>query len=179
MSQVDDLLERNARFAESDHEVLPFLPRLKALVLTCADHRVDPARVLGLELGEAVVLRNGGGRVTPAALHNLAMLAAVRATEGGSPEGFELILMQHTDCGVGRLAGPEHADALAAYFGVSPEEVPAKSPADPYEGIRVDMEELAANQLIPASLSVSGLVYDVQTGRAELVERRSPLRETS
>ena len=178
MNQVDELLERNVRFAESDFEELPFLPRLKALVLTCADHRVDPAHVLGLELGEAVVLRNGGGRVTPAALHNLAMLGAVRATEGGGPEGFELILMQHTDCGVGRLV-TEHVDALAAYFDVSPEDVAAKSPDDPYKGIRVDMEELAANPLIPASLSVSGLVYDVRTGRAELVERRSPLREST
>jgi carbonic anhydrase len=179
MDQVSELLERNARFAESDHEELPFLPRLRTLVLTCADHRVDPAKVLGLELGEALVIRNGGGRVTPAVLQNLAMLAAVAATEGGGGEGFELILMQHTDCGVGRLAGPEHADALAAYFGVTPEEVSEKSPDDPYAGIRIDIETLAGNPIVPASLSVSGLVYDVTTGRAELVERRSPLRETS
>lgn len=179
MDVISDLLARNARFAEADHEELPFLPRLSTLVLTCADHRVDPARVLGLELGEAVVIRNGGGRVTPAALHNLAMLAAVRATAGGGPEEFELILMQHTDCGVGRLTGPEHRDALAAYFGVAPEEVPGKYPDDPFAGIRVDMEVLAGNPVIPGSLSVSGLVYDVHTGRAELVERRSPLREAA
>jgi carbonic anhydrase len=179
MDQVSELLERNSRFAESDHEELPFLPRLRALVLTCADHRVDPAKVLGLELGEALVIRNGGGRITPAVIQNLAMLAAVAATEGGSSEGFELILMQHTDCGVHRLAGPEHADALGAYFGVSPEEVAEKAPDDPHEGVRVDIETLANNPVVPGSLSVTGLVYDVKTGRAELVERRSPLRETS
>jgi carbonic anhydrase len=176
MGIVDELLERNARFAESGYEELPFLPRGSALVLTCADHRVDPAHVLGLELGEAVVLRNGGGRVTPAALLNMAMLAAVRATEAGGPEGLEVILMQHTECGVGRLLR-DHADALASYFGVPPEKVPEKFPDDPYKGIRVDIEELAGNSLIPAPLSVSGLVYDVATGRAELVERRSPLRD--
>ena len=54
----------NARFAESEHQELPFLPRKSALVLTCVDHRVDPAHVLGIELGEAVVIRNGGGRWT-------------------------------------------------------------------------------------------------------------------
>jgi carbonic anhydrase len=176
MSVVDELLDRNARFAESEHEELPFLPRKSALVLTCVDHRVDPAHTLGLELGEAVVIRNGGGRVTPAALHNLAMLAAVRATGGGSPEGFELILMQHTDCGVGRLLA-DHVDALAAYFEVPADQVAAKSPDDPYKGIRVDMEALAENPLIPGSLSVTGMVYDVHTGKAEVIERRSPLRE--
>jgi carbonic anhydrase len=176
MSAADDFLKRNERFAETDHEELPFLPRLSALVLTCADHRVDPAHVLGLELGEAVVIRNGGGRVTPAALLNMGMLAAVRETDPNPPESFELILMQHTDCGVGRLMA-EHADALAVYFGVDPEEVPEQFPDDPYKGIRLDIEKLGANPLIPASLSVSGFVYDVKTGRAELVERRAPLRD--
>lgn len=178
MEVVTELLARNARFAESEREDLPFLPTLSTLVLTCADHRVDPGRVLGLELGEAVVLRNGGGRVTPAVLQNLALLAAVVAAEGGSGREFEFVLMQHTDCGVSHLAGPEHADALAAYFGVAAKEVPAKHPEDPYEGIRVDIESLAQNPVVPGTLSVTGLVYDVHTGKAELVERRSPLRET-
>jgi len=176
MSAADELLTRNERFAEADHEELGFLPTLSTLILTCADHRVDPAHTLGLELGEAVMIRNGGGRVTPAAIQNMAMLAAVRHTDPNAPEQFELILMQHTDCGVGRLMA-DHTDALAAYFGVAPEEVPAQSPDDPYRGIRVDMEKLASNPLIPASLSVSGFVYDVKTGRAELVERRAPLRD--
>ena len=177
MDVIEELLARNARFAESEHEELPFLPKLSALVLTCVDHRVDPAHVLGIELGEAVVMRNGGGRVTPAVLLNLGMLATVRATEGGGgAEGFELVLMQHTDCGVGRLAGPEHADALAAYFDVSPDQVPAKHPDDPYEGIRVDIEELANNPVVPDELSVTGMVYDVHTGKTEVIERRSPLR---
>ena len=175
MDAATELLKRNERFAEGDHEELPFIPKLSALILTCADHRVDPAHVLGLELGEAVMIRNGGGRVTPAAIQNMAMLAAVRFTDPNPPERFELILMQHTDCGVGRLM-VDHTDALAAYFGVTPEEVAAQSPDDPYEGIRVDMEKLASNPLVPGSLTVSGFVYDVKTGRAELVERRSPLR---
>jgi carbonic anhydrase len=175
-STVDELLQRNARFAGSEREELPFLPTKRAIVLTCADHRVDPAAVLGLELGEAVVIRNGGGRITPAVLQNLALLVAVAAAEGGAGGDFELVLMQHTDCGVSRLTGPEHADLMAAYFGISADEVPAKSLADPHAGIRVDIEDLASNPIIPAGLSVTGLVYDVKTGRAVQVERRSPLR---
>src|SRR5213076_2158286 len=95
------------------------------------------------------------------------------------PEGgFEIVLMQHTDCGVARLQGPEYEELLGAYFGIPPADLPSKSIADPRGGIRADSEALASNPLVPGSLSVTGLVYDVQTGRADLVERRSPLRES-
>jgi carbonic anhydrase len=154
---------------------LPSLPRRRLVVLTCLDHRVDPMAALELELGDAAVIRNAGGRVTPAFLQNLAMLGLVARSRGGDPSGFELVLLQHTKCGVGGLTD-QHEDALAAYFGVPADQVAAKAPADPYEGIRVDMEALAADPAVPGSLSVKGIVYDVDTGQAELVERRSPLR---
>lgn len=178
MGALEELLDRNARFAHGYDEELPPIPSLRTLIVACPDPRVDPAQVLGLELGEAVVIRTAGGRVTPAVLQNLALLAQVAATEGATG-GFELLLMQHTDCGMARLQGPEHAEGLAAYFGVDVDELAAKSIADPYAGVRADIEGLAANRLVPGSLSVSGLVYDVETGTAELVERRSPLREAA
>src|SRR5436190_10399332 len=158
MSQVDELLERNARFAKASGEPAPALPRLRTLVITCADQRVDPAQVLGLELGDALVIRNGGGRVTPAVLQNLAMLAAVGRIEKEPEGGFEIVLMQHTDCGVARLQGPEYEELLGAYFGIPPAELPSKSIADPRGGIRADIEALASNPLVPGSLSVTGLV---------------------
>jgi carbonic anhydrase len=154
---------------------LPSLPRRGLAVLTCLDHRVDPIAALGLELGDAAVIRNAGGRVTPAFLENLAMLGLVARSRGGDPSSFELVLMQHTKCGVGGLV-EDHSDALAAYFGVPVDQVAAKSPADPYEGVRVDIEALAANPAVPQSLTVTGMVYDVDTGRAEPVESRAPLR---
>jgi carbonic anhydrase len=174
---VTELLERNARFAETNYEERPILPRLRAVVLTCGDSRVDPAHLLGLEHGDAGVIRNGGGRITPETLQILAILGNVRAAEGAGPEEFELILMQHTDCGISHLFADGHLDLLASYFGVTPEELPGKSPGDPYEGVRGDIKALADNPLIPASLSVTGLVYDVESGRAELIERLSPLRD--
>jgi carbonic anhydrase len=154
---------------------LPSLPRRGLVVLTCLDHRVDPLAALELELGDAAIIRNAGGRVTPAFLENLAMLGLVARTRGGDPSTFELVLMQHTKCGVGGLAD-EHADALASYFDVPADQVAAKSPGDPHEGIRVDIEALAANPAVPDSLTVTGMVYDVDTGSAESVERRAPLR---
>ncbi len=176
MDVISELLERNARFAEEHDAGLPPTPRLRTAIVTCVDQRVDPAEVLGLELGDAAVIRTVGGRVTPGVLQNLALLAQVVAANGMTG-GFELILMQHTRCGMARLDGPEAREGLAAYLGVPVEELGTKEVKDPHAGIRVDIEALAANPLLPAEMSVSGLVYDVDTGVAELVERRSPLRE--
>jgi carbonic anhydrase len=84
--------------------------------------------------------------------------------------------MQHTDCGIRHFTAPDRRDGLAAFLGCTVEELEGKSVTDPYEAVRVDIEVLAANPLLPDSLSVTGLVYDVDSGRVELVERRSPLR---
>jgi carbonic anhydrase len=173
---VDDLLARNARFAERDHRPLPFLPRLGMCVVTCPDARVDPHAVLGLELGDAAVVRAAAGRISPIVLQQLLFLQAAGAARGQTATSLELVLMTHTDCGIVDLQGPEHRNGLAAFLGCTPEELNGKSVADPYAAVRVDIETLAAHPMIPASLSVTGLVYDVHTARATLVERRSPLR---
>lgn len=172
---LDELLKGNERFAEGWSGELPLLPRRGLVVLTCMDHRVDPLAALGLEPGDAMVLRNAGGRVTPAFLRDLRILELVAAKRGGSFAELELVLMQHTQCGAGALAGEHHA-LLSDHLGCSAEELGARSPSDPYEGVRVDIELLAAEDALPESLSVTGLVYDVEDGRVELVERRSPLR---
>jgi len=176
MNAIDDLLRRNARFAERAHGQLPFLPRLGMCVVTCPDARVDPHVVLGLELGDAAVVRAAGGRISPIVLQQLLFLQAAGAARGQTGAGLELVLMTHTDCGIVDLQGPEHRDGLAAFLGCTPDELDSKSVADPYAAVRVDIDTLASNPLIPGSLNVTGLVYDVHTARARLVERRCPLR---
>jgi carbonic anhydrase len=176
MGAVDDLLERNAIFAERRHQPLPFPPRLRTCVVTCPDARVDPYPVLGLELGDAAVVRAAAGRISPIVLQQLLFLRAAGAAGGMDDGGLELVLMPHTDCGIAHLQGPENEDALAAFLGCTPDELPEKSVGDPYGAVLVDIGWLAANPLLPSSLAVTGLVYDVHTGRAELVERRAPLR---
>jgi carbonic anhydrase len=172
---LDDLLHANERYAEAEFGELPSLPRRGLVILTCMDHRVDPLAALGLEPGDAMVLRNAGGRVTPAFLRDLRILELVAAKRGGSLGELELLLVQHTQCGAGGLAG-EHHGLLAEHLGCESEELGTRSPADPYEGVRVDIELLAAEDGVPDSLAVAGLVYDVEDGRIELVERRAPLR---
>jgi carbonic anhydrase len=177
MSALEELLARNERHAERAEGELPALPRRRLVVLTCVDHRVDPAHVFGLELGDAVVVRNPGGRVTPSFLRDLAILARVFPEIAEEGERFELALIQHTECGFGRLDEEANGDLLADYFGVPVGEMPGRHLSDdPHAGVRADLDLIAADHSVPASLAVSGLVYEIATGRAELVERRDPLR---
>ena len=150
---LEDLLANNEEFVRGRSGDLPALPARGLVILTCMDHRVDPAAALGLELGDAMVLRNPGGRVTPELIEDLETLDRVARARGSALAELELVLMQHTDCGANALTSTE-----------------------PEAGVQGDIEALAAAQAIPDSLSVTGLVYDTGTGRLELVERRSPLR---
>lgn len=176
MNAVEELLERNSRFAEQQQVWQAPIPRLNTCVVSCPDPRVDPAQVLGLELGDAAVVRAAAGRISPIVLQQLLFLQATGAASGAGEVAFELILMQHTDCGIRHFVGPDTRDGLAAFLGCTVDELDDKSVTDPYGAVRIDIDTLAANPLIPDTLSVTGLVYDVHTGRAELVERRSPLR---
>ncbi len=177
MGALDELLDRNRRIARGSGAELPKLPRRRLVVLACMDHRVDPAEVLGLDLGDAAVIRNPGGRVTPAFLQQLEVLGRVFPQVGAGEERFELALIQHTECGFARLSGDdEHRELVSGYFGVAPERLAERAPGDPYEGVRADIELLARDERVPAELAVSGLVYVLESRLLELVERREPLR---
>jgi carbonic anhydrase len=175
VNPVDELLLRNELFA-AHHEPQQTLPRLRTCVVSCPDPRVDPAQVLGLELGDAAVVRAAAGRISPIVLQQLLFLQATGAAVGAGDAAFELVLMQHTDCGIKHFTGPDQRDGLAAFLGCAVDELDGRYVTDPYTAVRVDIELLAANPLIPDALSVTGVVYDVDSGRVELVERRSPLR---
>jgi carbonic anhydrase len=98
----DDLVRRNAAFgATGAFAGLPFPTNDTLRVLGCVDSRADPGDVLGLELGEGVVMRNIGGRITPATLREWALLG--RLGQGQPPSGH-LVILHHTDCGILRLA---------------------------------------------------------------------------
>lgn len=175
MSAVDTLLERNHRFAATGrYEGLSLFPRMTTLVIGCVDPRVDPAAVLGLELGDALVLRNLGGRWTPDGLRTMAALRAIAQAEGFAPGGFNLVILHHTDCGITRLSGER--DLLSAVFGVGADETEAMAVHDPVASVAVDVAAVKANPMLPASFVVSGLVYDVATGRIDVVVPPSPLR---
>ena len=174
MSTLATLTDRNRAHAAAHLGKRPALePSLRTVILCCADHRADPAHVLGLMPNEAIVIRNPGGRVTPDFLRSLAVLAVVAMTENLSA-AYELILMQHTDCGLSHLSPETNADVLASFFGVTSDEVANKQLGDPREAVRRDVSLLRSNPLVPRTLVVSGLVYDVDTGRVETIVPRAP-----
>lgn len=168
MIDTDELTRRNAGFADGGAYAGLGLPPSGSLqVIGCVDPRVDPSDVLGLELGEAAVIRNVGGRVTPAALRTLGMLSKVAQARAAGP-GRRVIhyaVMHHTDCGINDLvAFPE---LLAEYFEVPAGELVGKAVTDPVAAVRGDVDIL--KQRMQAGAFVSGLVYDVATGLIDVV----------
>jgi carbonic anhydrase len=176
VTDAHDLSKRNADFAASAFRAdLRINPYGNMMVIGCVDPRVDPAHVLGLSNGEAAVIRNVGGRITPATLRMMAMLTKVsQANEDSRPAGvWNLVILHHTDCGMTDLA--PYPDLLAEYFEIPPDELAAKSVSDPIGSVRVDAGVILAKTRRPASL-LSGLVYDVATGLVETVVAPTPLR---
>jgi carbonic anhydrase len=159
-----ELVRRNAVFAASGAFAGLAFPASDTLqVLGCVDSRVDPGDVLGLELGEGVVMRNIGGRVTPAALRSWALLGRLGQ---GQPAGGHLVILHHTDCGITRLAAfPEQ---LAAFFEIPAGELGGKAVGDPYAAVRVDAA--IARHVLPPGRLVSGVVYDVGTGLIQIAD---------
>jgi len=155
------------------------LLNVSAIIIGCADMRVDPAHVLGIKPGEAVVIRNIGGRVTPELLEELGLLGRIgevaKTIPGGGGE-FHIIVLQHTDCGITRLAGD--TDKLAHYFQIPEEEIKTKAVTDPRTAVAVDVAALRAIPALPGEWLISGLVYDVATGLVEVVVPPAPIRRT-
>lgn len=169
MSVIDTLSKRNQVFAEHEFETdLSMMPKLRVMIITCADPRIDPAHLLGLNPGEAAVIRNVGGRITPGTLQNMALLQMVSQAQATPSSGsFDLIILHHTDCGITHLAN--RPEMLASYFGIDKTELAVKAINNPYASVVVDVAALKANSALPATWSVYGMVYDTSTGRIETV----------
>lgn len=186
MSSLNDLLERNKGFAarqSASGALMPSLPEampgVKAIVIGCADMRVDPAHVFGIKPGEAIVIRNIGGRVTPGLLEQLGLLGRIGEVAGrvaGGGREFHIIVLQHTDCGMTRLTGDPVM--LASYFQIPEAALKTKAVTDPRAAVAVDVAQLRAIPALPAQWLISGLVYDVTTGLVEIVVPPAPIRNT-
>ena len=179
MTKMTPLLQRNEQFARTYTPVALGLPAAQVIIVTCLDHRVDPATVLGLQLGDAPVIRNAGGRVTQAVIDDLAYLAflAEQLSGGqGAQDGLvEVAVIHHTQCGTGLLADPGFRHQAAASTGLPEAALEASAVVDPHITVKTDVERLIA--ALPPTVSVSGHVYDVATGRVTTtLEPRRPRR---
>jgi carbonic anhydrase len=158
MTETDTLLQNNEAYASSfDKGDLPIPPARKLAVLACMDARLDPARVLGLEEGDAHVIRNAGGVVTDDALRSLAISQNLLGTE-------EIVLIHHTDCGMLTVTDEELADKIESETGSRPE-WSGHTFTDLEGDVREGIERIRASPFVPRTDTVRGFVYEVETGR--------------
>lgn len=185
MSRMTPLLERNAQFTRAYRPTALGVPTSQVFIVSCLDHRVDPAILFGLRLGDAPVIRNAGGRVTQAVIDDIAYLAflaeelfAGQGDQGGTL--FEVALVHHTQCGTGLLADPVFRHRAAEATGVAETALEAAVVTDPRTTVGVDVERLLAVPSLASKVSVSGHVYDIVTGRVTTTHkaRSASSRET-
>jgi carbonic anhydrase len=179
MTRMTPLLERNEQFAATYTPAPLGPPTAQFLVVSCLDHRVDPAITLGLRLGDAPVIRNAGGRVTPAVIDDIAFLAFLAGQLFGSQVGtdglFEVAVIHHTECGTGLLADPSFRHQAAEATGLPEAALEASAVTDPHATVKTDVERLLASPRLSPKVSVSGHVYDITTGRlTTTVDARYP-----
>jgi carbonic anhydrase len=157
MSTTDELLSNAQSYAASfDKGDLPLPPGKKVAVLACMDARLIPTRVLGLNEGDAHVIRNAGGVASDDAIRSLAISQHLLGTE-------EVIVIHHTDCGMLTFTDEEFADKLEQAAGERPRWT-AHAFSDLEQDVRDSIAKIKESPFVPEADSVRGFIYDVETG---------------
>lgn len=163
MSSTDNFLVNNARYADSfEKGDLPIPPATRTAVVACMDARIETGRLLGLEEGDAHVIRNAGGVVTDDVLRSLVISQRLLGTE-------EIILIHHTDCGMVTFRDDDIKDQIESDTGIRPSFALEAFP-NVEEDVRQSIRRIRANPFIPVKDKIRGFVYDVKTGELNEVE---------
>jgi carbonic anhydrase len=158
MSNTDELLANNESYAASfDKADLPLPPAKKLAVVACMDARLNVYGILGLQEGDAHVIRNAGGSVTDDEIRSLAISQRLLGTE-------EIILIHHTDCGMLTFTEEGFKNAIQDETGIRPAWA-VETFTDLDADVRQSIARIKASPFIPHSDSVRGFVYEVETGR--------------
>jgi carbonic anhydrase len=158
MSATDDLLRNNEAYAEAfDKGDLPLPPAKSVAVVACMDARLNVYGMLGLQEGDAHVIRNAGGVITDDEIRSLAISQRLLGTR-------EIILIHHTDCGMLTFTDDELRQQIQEEVGIKPH-FPMESFFDLEEDARQSIARIKASPFVPNKDSVRGFVYEVETGR--------------
>jgi carbonic anhydrase len=159
MSERDVLQAANEvyadRFTKGD---LPMPPGRRLAIVTCMDARLDPAKFLGLEEGDAHVIRNAGGLVTDDAIRSLVISHWLLGTQ-------EVAVLAHTDCGMLTFSNEELRGKLQDEADADASDVDFRPFGNLESSVRASVQAIRESPLLPESLEVSGWVYDVRSGR--------------
>jgi carbonic anhydrase len=158
MALVDEVLAANENYASGFTKGdLPMPPGRKLAVVACMDARLDPAKALGLEEGDAHVIRNAGGRAADA-LRSLVISQQLLGTN-------EVLIIHHTDCGMLTFDNATLQGICQERLGADATDIDFLPFGDVEQSVRDDVEMVRSSPLIPDEIPVSGFVYDVQTGK--------------
>jgi carbonic anhydrase len=157
MSATDDYLANNARYAESFSGPLPLPPSRHVAVVACMDARLNVYAILGLQDGEAHVIRNAGGVVTDDEIRSLAISQRLLGTR-------EIILIHHTDCGMLTFTDDAFKLTIQNETGIKPA-WSAEAFPDLHEDVRQSVARIQASPFIPHKDAIRGFVFDVATGK--------------
>jgi carbonic anhydrase len=158
MSVTEELLQNNAAYAESfEKGSLPPPPARGVAVVACMDARLDVHKILGLEEGDAHVIRNAGGVITDDEVRSLTISQRLLGTR-------EVILIHHTDCGMLTFSDDEFKAQIHEEVGMKPH-FSMESFSDLEEDVRQSVARIQASPFIPHKQSVRGFIYEVETGR--------------
>ncbi len=170
MSNFDAFLDNNKHFAGTDAKdkvpQIPFIPNKQIYVLTCIDPRVDPAAILELELGDAIVARTVGGRANQSFIDDLSWISYLHENKTPDADWFEIAVIHHTDCGSALMADPE----LRAGFvelGFDDATLRHTAVVDPVDTVPVDVQAILDAPTVSGRILVSGYEYDIKTGRLD------------
>lgn len=159
MTVRDEILAANGRYAEAFAKGdLPMPPARRFALVSCMDARLDPAKFLGLEEGDAHVIRNAGGLVTEDALRSLVISHWLLGTQ-------EAFVIAHSDCGMLTFTNDALRDKLAAEAGANASAIDFLPFSDLDDSVRQSVGRIRESPLLPASFAASGFVYDVASGR--------------
>jgi carbonic anhydrase len=162
VSKTDEFLENNRRYAESFGGPLPLPPSAGVAVVACMDARLNVYAILGLEEGQAHVIRNAGGVVTDDEIRSLAISQRLLGTNA-------IILIHHTDCGMLTFTDDAFKAAIEKETGIKPA-WSAEAFADLDDDVRQSIRRIKASPFIPHTGSVRGFVFDVANGKLSEVK---------
>ena len=159
MSEVQEFQKANDAYASSFSKGnLPMPPGRHVVVLTCMDARLDPARFLGLEEGDAHVIRNAGGRASDDALRSLTISEQLLGTN-------EVVVIHHTDCGMLTFSNEDLRKKLKQELNADAEDIDFLPFKDLEQSVRDDVATIKNSPFLPKNIAVSGFIYDVRSGR--------------
>jgi carbonic anhydrase len=163
MTVIDELLQNATSYAETfDKADLALPPARRIAIVACMDARLNPHALLGLEEGDAHVIRNAGGVITDDEIRSLAISQRLLGTE-------EIMLIHHTDCGMLTFTDDELRRQIQDETGVKPAWA-AEAFDDLEEDVRQSIARIEASPFIPRKDKIRGFVYEVETGRVREVE---------